>query len=916
MTPPLSRSRNPLHGLAALLLGAAAYAPHAAAASPPARTDLFESNRVATSSTLHLLGDFDEDGREDAVAFSSTNSTRVSVGLWTSDETGRFTLSGESELPLRGLLPITWVLAAASWSLTSGDFNGDGHLDLAAAISNSEEGAAALLYGHGDGTFGFAASYTLGPDVGAIASADLDRDGLAELILAKLESDPREDGDHHTGIVQVMWNDGSGGLQLSATRYPSGEIGATVWSASTQSVSYGALVAKVLRATDLDRDGLTDLVIASGFQQQGLENGQISVLYGTGASGFQPPVTLAEGFSHNDVAVGDLNGDGLADLATTRLGHGQIALYFADGARGFGEPLLIPTEVLGDQLAIADFNGDGHPDVANGGQAITLLLGNGDGNFPNTDTFLADPGRLSVTDFDGDGRRDLLIGGPYSATALLNGGDPRHPFHTRTVPIANTPVTAVSGDFNGDGHPDVVSGEQVPFYDGPSTVSLLLGDGQGGLAAAGSWPVGTALLDLASADLDGDGHLDLVAANRDSSDLTLLFGDGGGAFPDRITLPTEGTPRAVTTADLDGDGHGELIVTESSPHRIEVYRVDEARGLAITVALPQENPPRAPVVADFTGDGHPDLATFGVPQTDNGYGMSHDTPGESGALTLFVGDGAGGFTARSPFGIGRKVSSLIAVDYDGDGALDLLAHSKSDAIEPAGELVLLVGDGNGAFPEVVSLTSDVILGSAIGVQAGDFDGDGHPDVATARGYYLVIYFGDGARGVAESVVYPVGRSQSGLAGADLNSDGAPDLLPLVGYFLPAVKVLLRRARAADGSDCPAAARATLSGDLGTFHLPQVGYRYLGGERTVAMELERAPALPGLVYRLARIEALDDAPNAACSPPSLALDLALTLPRLHYQSSAGDALFEVLMDYRTSDDGDYFQLRELRLLDTP
>ncbi|GAB6040703.1 FG-GAP repeat domain-containing protein [Endothiovibrio diazotrophicus] len=918
MNPPTAPHRPPhgprrRRGLAALLLGAAALVPLSAAAALE-RTNLFVSNNFANSGKALLLGDFNEDGREDAVNFTATDHVEVSINLWASDREGRFTLSGQTAFPTN------WLYRGYG-GLTAGDFNGDGHLDLVAVVSNAQSGTAALFHGHGDGTLSLAASYPVGAGVGAIASDDLDRDGFAELILAKAQTDAQQ-SELRYGFVQVLWNDRNGGLQLSSVRYPTGEI--ELPPPSGVPIMYTDPVGpNGLQVTDLDGDGHPDLVVASGYRgQHDATVGQISVLYGQGALGFEAPLLLGAGFTHDDVAVADLNGDGLPDLVTAQAADSRFALYFADGARGFGEPALIPVDAPPSQLEVADFNGDGHPDIAGGDAAVTLLFGDGSGEFPERYAFPAAAQRLRVSDFDRNGRRDLLIGGATSATSLLNNGDPLRPFTARLAVTAEMPVLAASGDFNGDGLPDLATGgcsssSGLCSSSSAGGVSLLLGDGQGGLASIGTWPAGNGPADLVAADLDDDGHLDLVVANEGSSDLTLLFGDGAGGFPDVVTLPVEGHPTFAAAADLDGDGQRELIVAQWSPHRIEVLRRTMGRDFATATTFPLERSPRTPVLADFTGDGRLDLVVFGVAETVSDYGVI-DASGESGELTLLSGDGEGGFAAGTPFSIGRKVAALAAVDFNGDGALDLLAHSAPPGgVDAHGELLLLLGDGSGAFPEMATLASAPYLYAAYGLLADDFDDDGHPDVAFtgyASDIPLQIYFGDGSRGVAEYVEYPVGWYQSGLASADLNGDGAPNVLPLLSD-LPGVMVLLRRS-AADGNDCPESSRATLTGDLSTLHLPRVNYRHLGGETAVSMELEQVPTLPGLVYRVDRIETLDDTPNAACATPDLALDLTLTLPELHYPGAGGDTRFEVRMDYRASDDGDYFEVGEYRLLDTP
>src|SRR5262249_12844034 len=143
----------------------------------------------------------------------------------------------------------------------------------------------------------------------------------------------------------------------------------------------------------------------------------------------------------------------------------------------------------------------------------------------------------------------------------------------RSQPASTSPLWVAKGDFNGDGHADVVVGNNLSGS--PDAVSVLLSSGAG-LTPSGTFSTGTGTQvpgELAVADLAGDGRLDVVAPNNGSKNLSILPGLGGGSLGAAIVLPLGGPagPQAVATGDFNGDGKIDIAVSNGTTNNVTVF---------------------------------------------------------------------------------------------------------------------------------------------------------------------------------------------------------------------------------------------------------------------------------------------------------------------------------------------------------
>ncbi len=226
-------------------------------------------------------------------------------------------------------------------------------------------------------------------------------------------------------------------------------------------------------------------------------------------------------------------------------------------------------------VAMGDFNGDGKQDLAVGNignNTVTILLGDGAGNFTPTGAAPIDTGAgpfsLVVGDFNADGKLDLAMTDFASPaiTVLLGdgaGGFNLAPGNHKTV--GAQPYSLVVGDFNGDGLQDLAVANEVG-----NSVTILLGTGSGSFIEAPSSPiaVGASPTSLAVGDFNRDGIEDLVVADAGGTgDVRVLLGNGSGTFTTSSILTPVSGAFSVAVGDVNGDGNHDLCRPELSGDR-------------------------------------------------------------------------------------------------------------------------------------------------------------------------------------------------------------------------------------------------------------------------------------------------------------------------------------------------------------
>jgi len=339
----------------------------------------------------------------------------------------------------------------------------------------------------------------------------------------------------------------------------------------------------------------------------------------------------------NPVAVGDINGDGIPDLAiigsaSTSGANGSITVLLGAGNGLFLSAGVYQSGNGPGGIVIADFNGDGVPDLAvsnSGDNTVTVLLGNGDGTFQTKGTSQTgiSPGQLAVGDFNGDGILDIVTAnvgnsntGNCTVTVLLGNGDGTFQI-PETLQASNNPTahTVVVGDFNADGISDLAVSSDS-FFSNSGSVTVLFGKGDGTFQApttvdtetgatpgAGIEVPAVNAVGLVIGDFNVDGIPDLAVTNANYS--TVLLGNGDGSFKAMPHPSTLGSDNPIVVGDFNGDGIPDLA-EENFDRAYMLLGNGDGTFQQLTVPIPNTNYTtyiHTLAVGDFNGDGITDL---------------------------------------------------------------------------------------------------------------------------------------------------------------------------------------------------------------------------------------------------------------------------------------------------------------------
>ena len=361
-------------------------------------------------------------------------------------------------------------VGASPFSVTSGDFNGDGVLDLATADSGADQVSVLLgnkVDGKGDGTFAAAANFAIGGSSPcSVTVGDFNGDGVSDLATANLNSDT---------VSVLLGNDLNGKwdgtfaapliLHLNASSFP-----------------------LAITEGDFNGDGVLDLATANS------NLNTVSILLGNNANGkgdgtFLTAGNFATGANPCSVLARDFNGDGVLDLATANRAANTVSVLLGNNLSGKGDGTFATAHdfVVGTapfSVTVGDFNGDGVSDLATADSGapgeISVLLGNnvsgkGDGTFATAANFATgESNSVTVGDFNGDGVLDLATATTAGISVLLGNnvdgqGDGTFPSVTPILLASTDPISVTVGDFDGDGLLDLVTAN----YSGDD-ISVLL----------------------------------------------------------------------------------------------------------------------------------------------------------------------------------------------------------------------------------------------------------------------------------------------------------------------------------------------------------------------------------------------------------------------------------------------------------
>src|SRR5262245_60951852 len=322
--------------------------------------------------------------------------------------------------------------------------------------------------------------------------------------------------------------------------------------------------------------------------------------------------------------------------------------------------------------------------------------------------------------------------------------------------LPGIPSSTAVADFNHDGRLDVA----LPNEPG---VSLLFGDGRGGfMPAPGSpLPAPDIVAGVGAGDFNGDGAPDLAATFGQLSGphgVTVLLNNGSGGFRTAPGYPLNtgaGTfPTSLAVGDFNGDRHNDIVVGLRGVQAVEVVFIKGDGSVLSAATLSLSGNPRSVAAADFNHDGQLDIAATSTNNTVN----------------VLLGNGIGNFGGHIDSPAGVNPYGMAVGDYNGDGNPDLAVGDYGNG-RSGNALTVLAGDGRGHF----TTTGNLSAGPGGIVAAGDFNGDGKPDLAEADNKGIELWQGDGRGGFAAVPGSPFAPGNGFVTVGDFNGDGKTDL---------------------------------------------------------------------------------------------------------------------------------------------
>jgi hypothetical protein len=649
--------------------------------------NLFLQPPVFTCNGASVTADFNHDGKPDIVCQDGSILLGKGDGTFTSGTP--WTVSGQTGLP----------------QISAADFNGDGKPDLFLVYAAST--FAYVLLGNGDGTFQAPVGSNIGTGLASFIAVDINGDGKVDVL-----------GISGTQVF-VLIGKGDGTFAPAAT-YP---------ACSCEMV-----------VGDFTGDGKLDILLASG----GNPAGSVTVLPGNGDGTFQPAITSPGIISifFNKVVAGDINGDGKLDLVfiydipqngpgTTT---GQILTLLGNGNGTFQTPSTPFSVPVAADLALLDLNEDGKLDIVAAGSALTeIFLGNGNGTFTPKISYidvdyqiLNSHAFILTADFNGDGKPDLS----FANKILIGNGDGTFKDNPATPVTFSGLSSAVEGDFNNDGIPDVAA---ISLN---NDVLILLNDGSGTFSIAHTYTFTSQPSSIATADLNGDGKADLVIVTVDPITnawaLNIMLGNGDGSFgPPTTDLQTVSSSPGfqIAVADFNGDHKPDLAILNSSGSTTSVFLNQGDGTFGTSTPYFAGSNVNSLLAGDFNNDGKTDIVTA-----------------SNAGLALLLGKGDGTFLP-AVFPNSGINQLFAAADLNNDGNLDLIATSTDGS-------GIFLGNGDGTFTALPPNANGAGVGAVRGV--ADLNGDGKPDLVTSTGLggiQMLLGNGDGTFG-SPIVVFP------------------------------------------------------------------------------------------------------------------------------------------------------------------
>ena len=617
---------------------------------------------------------------------------------------------------------------------------------------------------------------TSGSDPGAFYAASLRRNGIMDLVETGL-TDPATSAP----ATAVLLGNGDGTFQKPVY----------------YDVSANTSLLAGFTVDDVNGDGIPDIVVLNG--TVGVYNGSVipvtgtvTTLIGKGDGTFTiGPVSNLTWTDSLQAVSGVFKSGDVKDL----LVGGTVLFGAGDGSFTQGPTndaianLSINTPSVGGN-AVGSLRNNGKLDVVVSEPGyVSIFYGNGDGTFQAGPSYAALPDymQVTITDIDGDGNPDIVLGGSSGGVYTLGGYDTPLPMYQILMGRGNgtfvdSPVyiqgtygaagnanigqqEIASADFNGDGKLDVLVYNNSSIGAG-SALAMLPGDGTGALGAAVTSPLNIGATMLVAAKMNHDALTDAVLAGSVNAgpELAVLFNQGNGTFASEQDYPLAGSAVSLAVGDFNGDGIPDVAVGESG-QGVFVFFGQSSGTLGSPVQVDASSNPIGLAAGSLTTDGRTDLVV--ADQT-------------TGTLHVYLGNANGTFsTVTAPTTGATNLSVAALGDLNNDGKLDLIVAGfipGTSGNPNISNVYTLLGNGDGTFQTANTLalgSNDIPVAS---MALADFNKSGNLGVVVGNSDdYTEVLLGNGDGTLIDSAL-ALGQRPATVAAADLLGNGYPEIL--------------------------------------------------------------------------------------------------------------------------------------------